>query len=164
MEVFRVQHIEPNVLNAERIRILALIAECIAPELVHEVGSTAIPGVIGKQDLDFLVLVPPSEFQAARTRLDMSFIRNPEQLSNEVYQGYSVASKLDVSIQLTIEGGAHDTFLVFLRHLGESAELRDEYNLLKQAFDGRAMDEYREAKHDFIERVLSGMAAASARK
>ena len=163
MEVFRIQHIELSVLNAERIRVLALIGECIASERVHEVGSTAIPGVIGKQDLDFLVLVPPSEFLTARANLDVRFLRNHEQLSNEVYQGYTVSSKLDVSIQLTIKGGAHDTFLVFLRHLRESADLRAEYNLLKQVFDGRGMDEYRDAKREFIERVLSGNAASTSR-
>jgi len=128
---------------------------CVGPDRVQEVGSTAVRGIVGKQDLDFLVLVTTSEFPIVRSKLDEIFPRNPEQLSNEEYQGYTVESKLDVAIQLTVEGGAHDTFLEFLVCLRESDVLRAEYNLLKQAFDGRAMDEYREAKHEFIERVLS---------
>ena len=75
-----------------------------------------------------------------------------------MYQGYKVDSDLDVSIQLTVKGGAHDDFLDFLdflERLRASATLRAEYNELKRSFDGRDMDEYRFAKRAFIERVLS---------
>lgn len=155
VEVFRITDIDPRVLDAERRRVLALLTAIVPQERVHEVGSTAVPGIVGKQDLDFLVLVQTQDFCSTRRDLDRRFPRNPGQLSNDVYQGYKVDSDLDVAIQLTIEGGAHDNFLVFLAELRASASLRAEYNRLKQAFDGRAMDEYRDAKGAFIEKVLS---------
>jgi len=134
---------------------LALLAARVPSEYVHEVGSTAVAGVLGKQDLDFLVLVPTRDFPNIRAVLDQWFARNPEQRSNDVYQGYKVDSDLDVSIQLTVEGGPHDDFLDFLARLRASATLRAEYNELKKSFDGRDMHEYRFAKRAFIERVLS---------
>lgn len=155
-EVFRISNIDPAVVEAERARALNLIASAIPRSSIHEVGSTAVAGLVGKQDLDFLVLVPKAEFRATRSVLDQFFKRNPEQLSNDVYQGYTVSSDLDVAIQLTVEGGPNDTFFAFINLLRGSAVLRHEYNQLKEAFDGRSMDNYREAKREFIENALSG--------
>ena len=154
-EVFRIRNFDASVLDAERERVSTLLKVCIPAERIHEVGSTAVPGVVGKGDLDFLVLVPAQDFETTRELLDQKFQRHPDQLSSDIYQGYLVDSKLDVAIQLTVEGGAHDDFLTFLMQLRASASLRAEYNRLKQSFDGRAMNEYRDAKRAFIERALS---------
>lgn len=154
-ELFQIANLDPEVLDAERRRVLAALSSCLASEQVHEVGSTAIPGVVGKQDLDFLVRVPASDFISTRATLDQQFTRDPDQLANSVYQGYKVESELDVAIQLTVEGGPHDTFLSFVDRLRDSALLRVEYNKLKLSFNGRPMAEYRAAKQAFIERVLS---------
>ena len=153
-DVFRITNLDPVVIEAERVRALELIASAIPPERIHEVGSTAVQGVVGKQDLDFLVLVPKSEFCETRDALDRLFRRNPEQLSNDVYQGYTVPSNLDVAVQLTIEGGPNDSFLEFVALLRGSESLRTRYNQLKEAFDGRSMGEYRDAKREFIEKAL----------
>ena len=154
-DLFRISDLDAEVLDVERRRVEALIADCVSSELLHEVGSTAIPDVIGKQDLDYLILVPMADFQLVRSRLDECFPRNTNQLSSDSYQGYTVESDLDVAIQLTIEGGPHDNFLSFLTILRSRSDLRLEYNELKRSFDGRPMSEYREAKRHFIERILS---------
>ncbi len=154
--VFRISDLDPAVIAAERQRALALIIETTPSAYVHEVGSTAVEGLIGKQDLDFLVRVPAEEFAEIRAALDRRFARNPEQLANEAYQGYIIESTLDVAVQLTVEGGAHDTFLTFLHALRESETLRTRYNNLKRSFDGRSMTEYRDAKRAFIESVVHG--------
>tara|TARA_Y100001933_G_scaffold259897_1_gene310845 strand:+ start:121 stop:612 length:492 start_codon:yes stop_codon:yes gene_type:complete len=154
MEHFLLREIDPTTIDKERRRVLAELRSVFASELVHEIGSTAIPGIIGKQDLDFLVLVPPGEFDRARSELDQRYRRNPKQMSNEAYQGYKVESALDVAIQLTIKGGRYDTFLDFLDQLRESPILRAGYNRLKRSFNGRPMEDYRNAKREFIERAL----------
>lgn len=154
-ETFHITDIDSESLCAERERVLMLLRACVPPECVHEVGSTAVPGVVGKQDLDFLVRVSMQDFDGICAVLDQRFRRNADQLSNDTYQGYKVESDLDVAIQLTVEGGVNDDFLDFVRQLRASASLRAEYNELKQSFDGRSMDEYRAAKGAFIERALS---------
>jgi hypothetical protein len=78
----------------EALRVLALIAEALPGVDAREVGSTAVPGVIGKGDLDLLVRVPADTFSATRAALDLLFPRNPDQLSNERYQGYLVPSEV----------------------------------------------------------------------
>lgn len=154
-ELFRIKPMDAADLSKERQRVQTLLSTVTDAKTVYEVGSTAVPGLIGKQDLDFLVLVPAAEFVAVRSRLDEHFRRNPDQLSTTEYQGYTVESALDVAIQLTIEGGQHDTFLEFLALLRGSPVLREQYNQLKVAFDGQPMQRYREAKHRFIETALA---------
>ena len=68
--------------------------------------------------------------------------------------GSVVDSEFDVAIQLTVDGGQHDTFLEFLDQLRASEDLRARYNQLKRTFDGRPMTEYREAKRNFIKKAL----------
>ena len=120
-----------------------------------EVGSTAVEGVIGKEDLDFLVRVPPDRFGDARIILDRQFERNERQFANSEFQGYRVVSPIGVSIQLTTENGPLDVFEKFLLRLRSDPALRNAYNDLKLAWNGRPMDDYRAAKGDFIAAALA---------
>lgn len=151
---FHLKPTDPR-LATERDQLLSTLAKLVPEADVVEVGSTAIPGVIGKGDLDVLVRVPEGRFQATRQALDGAFPRNPEQLSNAIYQGYTVPSELDVAIQLTVAGGPYDDFLPFLEALRAEPELVQAYNALKRRWDGKPMDAYREAKSSFIQAVLA---------
>lgn len=135
-------------------RAVAAVNEAVPFASVIEVGSTAVEGVIGKQDIDILVLVPREDFSRARLSLDRHFVRNPAQLSNESYQGYVIRSELDVAIQLTVAGSEYDKFERFLFALRSSPQLRAEYNQLKRLWDGRSMKEYQRAKAEFVESAL----------
>jgi len=153
---FHVQPADPR-LDAERARSLALVSEVAGPEAeVLEVGSTAVEGVIGKGDIDLLVRAPAEHFDTVRARLDAAFPRNPDQLSNDVYQGYTVDSPLDVAIQCTVTGGPFDDFEPFLVALRADPALVAAYNALKRRWDGQPMEAYRSAKRAFIEGVLAG--------
>lgn len=147
----------PADLDEERDRVLAAVLAVVPREAeVFEVGSTAVPGVVGKQDIDLLVRAPLHAFARTRQALDAAFSRDPGQLSNEQYQGYRVTSPHDVAIQCTVKAGPHDTFLEFLEALRGSPELVDAYNALKMQWHGRDMDAYRGAKSAFIQAALAG--------
>lgn len=140
--------------------MLARIRAVVLEADVHEVGSTAIPGLPGKQDLDVLVRSERDAFDATRDRLDAHFPRNPDQLSTHEYQGYRVPSALDVAIQLTVRGGPYDDFLRFLAALHADPALVARYAALKHAFHDQPMSDYRAAKSAFIEGVLARDKAA----
>ena len=123
---------------------------------VHEIGSTAVTGAVGKGDLDLLVRVAAADFKGIRTRLDAITPRNPDQFSSVEYQGYLVTNSPDAAIQLTVAGGPHDNFLTFVEALGARSELVDRYNELKRCHHGGPMSDYRNAKRQFIEAVLAG--------
>jgi len=155
-ETFHLRAPDPR-LGAERTRTLALVRAAVGAEAeVLEVGSTAVTGVIGKGDIDWLVRAPAGRFAEVRARLDVAFARNPDQLSTDIYQGYLVDSPLDVAIQCTVRGGPFDDFEPFLVALRTDPALITAYNALKRRFDGRSMDDYRAAKRAFIEDVLGG--------
>ena len=160
-DIFRIIEPDPQILDAARDEVLSNLNAQLSGVRIEEVGSTAVDGVIGKGDLDLLVLAPREKFAATRGHLDSLYPRNPEQLSNDEYQGYLVPSMLDVAIQLTIEGTQYDTFLSFLSFLSfldllkSSAALRDAYNQLKRNMHGKPMTEYRAAKSQFIESALA---------
>jgi len=50
-DVFRINDLDPELIEAERQRALASIVEAVPHTYVHEIGSTAVDGLIGKQDL-----------------------------------------------------------------------------------------------------------------
>ena len=78
-EIFWLRQLDPEDSQRERLRILQWLRGALPFANVREVGSTAIEGVIGKQDIDFAVGVPPAQFTAAREILDGSFRRNDRQ-------------------------------------------------------------------------------------
>jgi GrpB-like predicted nucleotidyltransferase (UPF0157 family) len=151
---FRILPPDPR-LPAERDRVLAELARVVPFADVREVGSTAVPGLPGKGDLDVLVRVPEDAFPRLLQALDAVYPRNPEQFASPIYQGYLVPSPLDVALQCTVAGGPHDDFLPFLDALRSDATLRASYADLKRRFDGEPMATYRAAKQAFIEEVLS---------
>ncbi len=161
-ERFEIRAIEPSLLAGARDALLARL-RAVLPAWAEaiEVGSTAVAGVIGKGDIDVLVRVPTDRFAEARALLDRTLERNPNQLSNAIYQGYLVdseldAAELDIAVQLTVAGGPYDDFEAFLALLRADPALREAYNDLKRRHDGGSMEAYRADKRAFIEAALAG--------
>lgn len=155
-ERFLIAEIDPARLRAEAQRAIDLVQGAAPWAEVFEVGSTAFPGVIGKGDIDLLARAPQADFGRTRRALDAALDRNPDQLSNARYQGYRVASALDVAVQLTVTGGPYDDFEPFLAALRADPAEVAAYNALKRRWHGQPMDAYRQAKRAFIGRVLRG--------
>lgn len=152
-EIFLLKAPQPE-LPDERDRLLAAVRSVVPHAEVLEVGSTAVEGVIGKQDLDILVRVALEDFVRTRAALDREFIRDTQQLSNDIYQGYLVPSPVDAALQLTVRGSQYDRFSLFLDALRMDPALVSSYNDLKRRCHGRPMHDYRMAKAVFIESIL----------
>lgn len=154
-EVFQIRPAGNEIALKERDRVLRLLRALLPQADISEVGSTAVEGAIGKQDTDLAVLVAADEFETARATLDTALSRDPNQFSSDCYQGYQASSEWDVAVQLTVRGGEFDSFGAFVAALQSSPELLLAYNELKQAWHGKPMADYRQAKVEFIERVLT---------
>ncbi len=153
-QTFHIVRSDPDAVRAEQTRLLDLIRKVIPHGSLSAIGSTAIDGVIGKGDLDFALGVSRDKFDLARSNLEVAFTRDLIQLSNDEFQGFVLPSNFDASLQLFVSGGEYDTFDKFLELLRNDAELRKDYNDLKLRWDGKPMDQYRDAKRRFIERTL----------
>lgn len=130
----------------------ALLPACTE---IHHVGATAVPGCLTKGDLDIAVRVGPGTFAAADAVLASKFARNAGSKRTDAFSAFEDATATPhLGVQLTAKGGADDYFHLFADALRRSTELVAAYNALKQRFDGKPMDAYRNAKSAFIEDVL----------
>ncbi|HEU4562245.1 MAG TPA: GrpB family protein [Longimicrobium sp.] len=122
---------------------------------IQHVGSTAIPGSLTKGDLDVQVRVAGSEYSEAKEKLSEIYAVNPGGFASEdaiSFEDYSTQPPLGV--HLTVIGGTADIQWKFRDLLIESADLREQYDRLKRQFEGGSMERYREAKAEFVSRVL----------
>ena len=153
-DIFQIREVDSELLERERNHVIRLLRRILPATAIMEVGSTAVKGVVGKQDLDFLVQVPRGRFQRTRDILDRTLERDERQHSDHGFQGYRLPSAVGVAIQLTVKGGRHDVFERFLKLLRADPELRRAYNDLKLNWNLRSMNDYRAAKGEFIEKAL----------
>jgi GrpB-like predicted nucleotidyltransferase (UPF0157 family) len=125
---------------------------------VQHVGSTAIPGSLTKGDLDVQVRVPYSEYEAAKEKLSRVYgINTGGFASHDAISFEDLGGQHSLGIHLTVIGGTADIQWKFRDALVASAVLRERYDQLKRKFEGRSMESYREAKAEFVSRVLEGL-------
>ncbi len=124
--------------------------------IIEPIGATAIPGCLTKGDIDLLARVEPADFQAAAAELARRF--TPHQTENWSATFASFATERDdipVGVQLVIINSTDDAdFRAFRDQLRANPERVNEYNALKRSWHGRPMAEYRDAKEQFVRRVL----------
>ncbi len=154
IDTFRINAPNQRIMRLERVRVVRLLRALLPYALINEVGSTAVSGVIGKQDMDFSIKVHVDHFEQSKKSLDSCFLRNVDQIADHCIQGYKVSSSLDVALQLIVIESKYDVFDAFVCMLRRDAELKAAYNQLKIQWDGKPMKEYRQAKDIFISQAL----------
>jgi len=124
-------------------------------EILH-IGATSIPDCLTKGDLDLVVRINRHDFVAARDALDSSCGTNLGSVRDESFASYAIEGhRLPVGVQLVVRGSTYDGFHIFWDRMRASPSLREDYNALKQRWEGGDMEAYRAAKNDFISAVLS---------
>ncbi len=141
-------------------RVEAQVRNLVPSADVQHVGSTAIPGALTKGDLDVQVRVAGTEYVAAKDRLSKIYTVNVGGFAADDATSFEdCGTKPPLSVHLTVIGGSADIQWKFRDLLAASAELRDQYDQLKRRFEGRSMAKYRDAKAEFVSRVLQRVAA-----
>lgn len=124
---------------------------------IRHIGATAVSGCLTKGDLDIVVRVPADDFDQCDASLAALFERNVGSARTDTFSAFEDGTTTPhLGIQLTVIGDPKDVFHLFAEALSSSAQLLDAYNQLKLRFHARPMDEYRRAKDQFVESVLSG--------
>ncbi|AKI98527.1 uncharacterized protein ATI61_12275 [Archangium gephyra] len=125
---------------------------------IQHVGSTATPGVRTKGDLDIQVRVPPERFAEAEAVLAGHYARNEASDRTSEFSSFQDETlEVPLGIQLTAMGGSRDFFSRARDLLRADARLLAEYDALKARWEGRPMDEYREEKAAFFEKLLGSV-------
>lgn len=63
-EIFRIRECQNGLLEEERERVFELLLRVVPAAAIAEIGTTAVSGAIGKQDVDIVVLTSTSEFDS----------------------------------------------------------------------------------------------------
>jgi GrpB-like predicted nucleotidyltransferase (UPF0157 family) len=124
--------------------------------IVEHIGSSSIPGLWSKGDLDVYVGVAPEAFADAIAALKtLGFVEKRGTLRNKSLWPFEVPGyELDTGIQLVAIGSRFEYFRNFRDLLKSNARLRANYNRLKKASSHLNSNSYRRAKSRFIERLL----------
>lgn len=121
---------------------------------IQHIGSTSIPGLITKGDLDISVRVPEKDFAAVVARLKELYQINQPDNWTETYASFKdVIDGIDFGAQVSVMDSKDDYFVKHRELLKGNPDLIKEYNQLKQEFDGKDMDEYRKAKGEFFKKI-----------
>lgn len=125
---------------------------------LQHVGSTAVPGSLTKGDVDLQVRVDASMFAAADACLAAHYDRNVGSIHTDEFSPFKDDSTdPPLGIQLTVIGSRFDFFWKLRDLFLARPELREAYDALKRAHEGRPMTEYRAAKEQFFAPLLRGL-------
>lgn len=123
---------------------------------IQHVGSTAVPDSLTKGDLDIQVRVNIAQYPLAKEILCRTYsVNDGGFVADDAISFEDDSTEPSVGIHLTVIGGSCDVQYKFRELLLKSVILRKEYDNFKRQFDGGLMDAYRNAKADFVERVLA---------
>ncbi len=135
-----------------------IISNLISSADIKHIGSTAIPGSITKGDLDMNIRVRKENFNHAIEVLKKHYeINQPENWTENFASFKSKINGIDFGIQLTIMGSPTDDFVKLRDILIKNPDLTKEFNLMKQRYDGKDMNEYRKEKAKFFERLRKSL-------
>ncbi|MFD1737612.1 GrpB family protein [Bacillus salitolerans] len=128
-----------------------LIKERLPEADVQHVGSSAIPNSLTKGDIDIQVRVVSDQFPEAVKVLSLLYKLNEGSVKTETFRAFKDDS-IDppLGVQLTIIDSEFDFFWKFRDVLLLNHQYRFEYDKLKKKYEGKEMDEYREAKNEFF--------------
>ncbi len=119
---------------------------------IEHIGSTSIPGLLTKGDLDINIRVAREDFEQAIGVLQQFYEVNQPENWNESFASFKDdhSFPLDFGAQLTVIGSELDDFVNLRDKLKSDGELLAAYNAMKSKYQGSSMDEYREAKAEFF--------------
>lgn len=136
--------------HAARVRALVPDAD------VQHVGSTAIPGGLTKGDVDLQVRVLADRFAVADAAIASVYPLNVGEARTPALTSFVFApSEPSGGVQLTIVDSRYDFFWRARDVLRARDDWRARYDALKRSFEGREMDDYRNAKDDFFRALFA---------
>ncbi|WP_296227237.1 GrpB family protein [Ralstonia sp. UBA689] len=123
-------------------------------EIFH-VGSTAIAGCLTKGDMDICVRAIPDDIARIDALLAARYARNADSFRSAAFSAFKDDHHHPpLGVQLVARGSELDVFVLFRDCLLRDPHQVAAFNALKIACVGQPMESYRQAKADFIARVL----------
>lgn len=139
-------------------RISAILRRAFPDAVIEHIGSSSVPGLVSKGDLDIFVGVSRDVFESATRQLVvLGFSVKEDSLRTESLCPFTTGKydDADVGLQLVENGSKFEFFRTFRDLLLENERLRERYNELKSKCTSMDDDTYRQIKSEFIETELA---------
>lgn len=121
---------------------------------IQHVGSTAIPNSLTKGDLDIQVRVTKEQFERAVEVLSKMYDTNEGSVKTSFFRAFKDdEAKPPLGVQLSVIGSEYDIFWKFREVLLKNDQFRIEYDEIKKKYEGKDMEEYRNEKNEFFQRL-----------
>ena len=128
-----------------------VLDELIPNTDIQHVGSCAVPGAVGKFDVDIQIRVSRNEFESARAALENIYKSKHLELWMDefaIFQNPDFST--DIDYVLTVIGGRYDDFSRTRDFLIANPKKLQEYNEMKMKYEGQPYHVYRTAKGKFL--------------
>ena len=135
----------------------ASIRALIPSARIEHIGGTSVIGALTKGDVDLAVTVEPGDFAPAVRAFREVYVVNQPENWTPFFASFKddTSYALPLGIQLGVAGSETYSFTRLRDRLRSDPSALARYNALKQAHAGGDETAYREAKGEFIERLLA---------
>lgn len=120
---------------------------------IQHVGSCAIPGALGKFDIDIQIRIPRQFFEKVIEEMEKYYVpKHRDILWNNNWAIFRADdfTKDDIDYLITVIDAPEDDFYKVRDYLINHPEVLEEYNNLKLRYEGHPYGEYRKAKQNFL--------------
>lgn len=125
--------------------------EAILPKVdIQQVGSGAVPGMIGKFDVDIQIRTTIEQFKEVVLILHKQYTPKHPDIWTDDFVIFSNNKEYLIDIIVTVINSKYDDFYRVRDALIANPNLLKEYNELKRQYEGKSYGEYRNAKIAFL--------------
>ncbi|MFO0743531.1 MAG: GrpB family protein [Candidatus Paceibacterota bacterium] len=118
---------------------------------VEHVGSSSVPGAVGKLDLDFQIRVEEKDFEEAIKILKSHFKEKRKEFWKEGFAIFKTTkNNIPIDLVVTTKDSIYDDCYKVRDELRSNKNLLEEYNKLKMKYQGKPYSEYSKDKSDFL--------------
>ena len=151
----------PSQYEIEAQKLVSVFASALLA--IHHVGSTAVPGLSAKPEIDVLAVVTDLNAAPAWTNAlgGMGYRRGGDLSEGHLFYKRDLQGIRTHKLHVCLQGHCKiDEMLVFRDHLRESPETRQAYQALKLRLERentQGIAEYLRGKAPYIQQVLRGL-------
>lgn len=119
--------------------------------LIEQVGSSAIPGAIGKFDVDIQIRVTSIQFEQVVSGMRQYFVEKyREQIGGNELAIFKGSGEYLIDYMVTVIDSKYDDYYKVRDFLINNPETLNQYNECKKRYEGKTYAEYKKAKGEFL--------------
>ncbi len=122
----------------------------LPPVDIQQVGSSSVPGLIGKFDVDIQIRTTKEQFKDVVAMMQKKYVPKHPEIWDDGFATFCNNKKYLIDFMVTVVGSKYDDFYKVRDALIANKQLMREFNELKRQYEGKTYGEYKKAKVAFL--------------